>query len=95
MGARGRDASGKSVGANHPTAVAWCANGAIEKCYGAAWNRPVMIHGQEHDSPAKKARKLCEARYPLHGTRPGKSLSEVNDRIGYEEALDILKAVNV
>lgn len=88
-GTRGRDAAGNSVPANHPDAVCWCGNGAIEKCYGDAWNKETMAGKEKIDSPAKRTRLLCEARYPLSGTRQGMSLSEVNDRRGYEAVMEI------
>lgn len=94
-GTRGRRANGQSVPANHPDAVCWCANGAIEKCYGDAWNQETFVGDDKIHSPAKQARLLCEARYPLPGTRQGMSLSEVNDRRGYEAVMEILRDADV
>ena len=84
-GARGRNAAGASVGANAIDAVCWCANGAIEVCYGSNWREP-----------AKKARELAEVRHSTLGSsRKGMSLSEVNDRLSYEDVMAILKEADV
>lgn len=84
-GARGRNAAGESVGALAPDAVSWCANGAIEVCYGEGWQ-----------APARKAREACEARYDTLGaSRKGLSLSEVNDRFGHDVVSALLLELDI
>lgn len=78
-GTRARDAGGSAVAPNSPEAVCWCANGAIDACYRHPADRRYML---------RLARETAVARHNV-------PLSRVNDRMGHEYALSILRDLDI
>lgn len=79
-GSYARKANGAPVHFDSPEAVCWCAAGAIWKCSGTT---------KRYSQAMAKARKITERDYP------GRFLEGVNDNIGYEAVLKVLREADV
>lgn len=76
------DSDGENTRAHGPAAVCWCAQGALIRCYGDL----------ESSRFADILRQVSTAAERLYGTP---RITHVNDELGYEAVLEVLKEANV